>query len=75
MHVDHIRVPAGNGRDKTKWRLLVILSAIKKSIVVVKAAFFCLAQALIIDMARVNGDPKYASYKDGKCLKILLKNS
>jgi hypothetical protein len=45
------------------------LSAIKRSIVVVKAAFLCLAQALIIVMARVNGDPKYALYRDGKCLK------
>jgi len=34
-----------------------------------KAAFLCLAHALIIAMARVNGDPKYASYIDGYGLK------
>jgi hypothetical protein len=33
-----------------------------------KAAFLCMAHALIIAMARVNGDPKYKSYKDGKAL-------
>jgi hypothetical protein len=48
---------------------LNVLSAIKKSIVVVKAAFLCLAHALIIAMARVNNDPKYKSYRNGKCLK------
>ena len=36
-------------------------SAIKKSIVVVKAAFLCLAHALIIAMARGNGDQRYKS--------------
>jgi len=34
------------------------------SIVVVKAAFMCLAYALIIATARVNGDPKYKSYRN-----------
>jgi len=48
---------------------LDVRSAIKKSIVVVKAAFLCLAHALIIAMARVNGDPKYESYSHGRCLK------
>jgi len=45
----------------------------------VKTAFLCLAHALIIDMARVNGDPKYASYRDGyglhKPVEELLKTS
>jgi len=45
------------------------MSAIKKSIVTVKAALNCLAYALIIAMARVTGDPTYQSYKDGKGLK------
>jgi len=43
VHLDHVRMPAGNGRmaEKTKGRSLYVMSAIKKSIVVVKAAFFC----------------------------------
>ena len=40
VHLDHVRMPAGNGRraEKTKGRSLDVMSAIKKSIVVVKAA-------------------------------------
>ena len=34
-----------------------------------KAAFLCLAHALIIALARVNNDPKYALHRNGKCLK------
>jgi hypothetical protein len=65
VHLDHVRMPAGNGRQaqKTKGRSLDIISAIKKSIVIVKAAYLCLANALVIAMARVNGDPKYTSYR------------
>ena len=69
IHLDHIRMPAGNGGVKTKGRSLDDMSAIKKSIVSVKAAFNCLAYSLIIAMARLNGVPKYQSYRHGKCLK------
>jgi hypothetical protein len=41
------------------------MSGITKRIVVVIAAFLCLSHALIIAMARVNGDPNYKSYRDG----------
>ena len=60
VHLDHVRMPAGNGKksEKTKGRFLDVFSAIKKRVVVVKAAFLCLAHALIIAMAQVNGDPK-----------------
>jgi len=58
VHLDHVRMPAVNGREWTKGRPLSVLSALKRSIVVVKAAFLCLAHALIIVMARVNVDPK-----------------
>ena len=54
----------GKGAEKTKGRSLNVLSAIRKSIVVFKAAFLCLPHVLIIGMARVNGDPKYQSYRD-----------
>ena len=53
-------MPAGNGLRKIKGRSLDVKSDIKKSIVVVKAAFLCLVHALIIAMARVNGGPKCA---------------
>jgi hypothetical protein len=48
---------------------LNVLSAIKKSNVVVKATVLCLDHVLIIAMARLNGDQTYASYRDGYCLK------
>ena len=69
VHLDHVRMPAGNGREKSKGRSLDVMSAIKRSIVVVKAAVNCLAYALIIAMARLNGDPKYQSYRHGCGLK------
>jgi hypothetical protein len=69
VHLYLVSMPAGNGREKTKGRSISVLSAIKKSIVVVKTAFLCLAHALLIAMARVNNDPKYALYRHGKCLK------
>jgi len=52
---------AGNCPEKTKGRSLDMTRAIKKSIVVVKAAFLCLAHALLIAMSQVKGDPKYKS--------------
>jgi hypothetical protein len=59
VHLDHLKMPVGNGKraKKTKGRSLSVLSAIKKRIVVVKAAFLCLAHALIV-MPRANSDPK-----------------
>ena len=68
VHVDHVRMPAGNGRFRIKGRSLDLQSAIKRSIVTVKAALNCLAYALVIAMARVNGDPKYQSSRHGKGL-------
>jgi len=38
VHLDHVNLPAGNGREKTKGRSLDVMSAIKKSIVA-KTAF------------------------------------
>jgi hypothetical protein len=55
--------------EKTKGRSLNVLSAIKKSIVVVKVAFPCLTHALAIVMALVNKDLKYVSYRHGRCSK------
>ena len=71
VHLDHVRIPVGNGKstEKTKGRSLDVLSGIKRSIVAMKAAFLCLAHALIIAIAQVNGDPNYATYRRGRCIK------
>ena len=41
VHLDHVRMPVGNGKtaEKTKGRSLDVLSAIKNSIVKLKAGF------------------------------------
>jgi hypothetical protein len=59
----------GNGKmdGKTKGRSLVILSAID-IIIVEKANFACLVEALIIVKACVNGDTKYKSCTNAKFL-------
>jgi len=51
LHLDHVMMPLGNGRmpEKTKRQPLNVLSAIINNIVV-KAAFMCLAHALVIAM-------------------------
>jgi hypothetical protein len=71
VHLDHVGMPDGNYNmvEKTNGRSLGVLSANKKDIVIVKAAFLCLALALITAMASINGDTKYASYRDGNGLK------
>jgi hypothetical protein len=65
-------MPAGNGGGKTKGRSINVLSAVKKSIVFAKVAVLCLAHALVIAIARVSNDLKYASYRDGYGLKKLV---
>jgi hypothetical protein len=70
LHLDHLRMPFGNvtGAEKGKGRPLTVLSAIKMSTVIVKAALLCLAHALVMALARVNGDPMYKSYSNGYLL-------
>ena len=71
VHLDQVRMPAGNGRmdKKTKGMSLDVMNAIKNSIVVLKTAFLCMAHAIIIAMARINGDPMDGLYRDGNVLK------
>jgi len=60
MTVHSVRMPIGHGRGiATKGRPLDIMVHLKKSIVKVKAKNNCLAHALVIAKAKVDGDPKY----------------
>ena len=47
LHLDQIRMPAGKRKtdEKTKGRSVDVMSAIKNSIVTVKAAMYCLCYA------------------------------
>ena len=69
VHLGQVRMPDGNGHEKTKGSSLNCLSAIKKTIVKVKAGFLCLAHAPIIAKTRINRDPKYNSYINGYYMK------
>ena len=76
VHLDHVRMTAGNGKraEKTKGKSVRVMSAIKMSIVVVKAAMYFLADAFLIAMARVNGDQKYKSHGNGRGMKQPAQN-
>ena len=65
--VRSVRMAIGFGGDgiKSKSRFL-IMANLKRSIIEVKAKYNCLAHALIIAISRVNYDPNYKSYRDGK---------
>jgi hypothetical protein len=60
-------MPVGfGGGIKTKGRQLSIMAHLKKSIVEVKAEQNCLAHALFIAIAKLNDDPNYKAYRQGR---------
>jgi len=67
MTVHSVKMPIGHGRGMaTKGRPLEIMARLKRSIVQVKAESNCLARALVIAKAKVDGDDKnYQSYRHG----------
>ena len=66
MTVHSVRMPIGHGGGiATKGRPLEIMVHLKRSIIEVKAESNCLAHALIIGKAKVDGDPNYNSYRRG----------
>ena len=65
MTVHSVKMPTGRGRIATNDRPLETMVHLKKSIVEVKAKNNCLAHALVIAKAKVDGDPNYNSYRRG----------
>jgi hypothetical protein len=67
IHADYVTLPSVYGKRalKPKRQSLNKLSKNKTSIVRVKSEVNCLAHALVIAMAKLNGDPNYPSYRDG----------
>jgi hypothetical protein len=65
IHTDYVTLPSGNKRLQTKGQSMNRLSKNKTIIVRVKSEINCLAHALVIAMAKMNGDPNYTSYRDG----------
>ena len=75
MTVHSVRIPAGHGGGDgiaTKGRPLELTARLKKSIVQVKAESNCLAHALIIAKAKVDGDSNYESYRHGYKLRPIV---
>jgi hypothetical protein len=67
MTVHSVKMPTGHGGGiATKGRPLELMARLKKSIVQVKAESNCLAHALVIAKAKVDGDDaNYQSYRRG----------
>jgi hypothetical protein len=64
----YVKLSVGFGAKgvKTKGRSLEQMAHLKSSVVTVNAETNCLAQALIIAIARVDNDPNYNSYRKGR---------
>ena len=56
-----------------KGRPLATMVQLKRSIVEVGAEKNCLAQALIIAIARLNNDPNYTSYRKGRKIRPVVR--
>jgi len=66
MTVHPVRMPIGHSKITSKGRPLEIMARLKRSIVQVKAESNCLAHALVIAKAKVDGDDKnYQWYRRG----------
>jgi hypothetical protein len=68
-----VKMPVGfGGGTKTNGRQLSAMAHLKKSIVEVKAEQNCLAHALIIAIARLNDDPNYKCYRQGRKIHFVV---
>jgi len=65
MTVHSVKMPIGQGKITSKGRPLEIMVHLKRSIVQVREESNCLAHALVIAKAKVDGDPNYNSYRRG----------
>ena len=66
--VHSVTIPVGFGRVaiKRKGRTLASMVQLKRSIVEVRTEENCLAHALIIAITRLNNDPNYKAYRQGR---------
>ena len=68
--VHSVKIPVGFGRNalRTDGRQLANLAHLKRSIIEVRAEHNCLAHALLIAMARIDGHPNYQAFlREIKC--------
>jgi hypothetical protein len=73
--VHSVKMPVGLSRGvKTMGRPTSTLAHLKRSIIGVKAEENCLAHALIIRIAKLNNDPNYKAYRQGRKIRPVLQN-
>jgi len=72
--VNSVRMPVGFGKSaiKSRGRPLSVMARLKTSIVEVKAEENCLAHALIISIAKVENDPDYKAYRQGRKIRQVV---
>jgi hypothetical protein len=68
MTVHSVRMPMGFGKRgiKSRGRPLSVMTHLKTSVVEVKASENCLAHAIIIAIAKMENDPNYKTYRQGR---------
>jgi len=72
--VHSVKMPVGFGKHavKSKGRPLSTMAHLKRSIVEVKTEDNCLAHALVIAIARVENDPHYKAYIQGRKIRNVV---
>jgi hypothetical protein len=70
--VHSLKIPVDFSGVKTKGRQLDTLAHLKKSIVRVNADYNCLAHALVIVIAKVENDPNYKAYRQGRKIRPVV---
>jgi len=73
LTVHSVKMPIGLGRCamNSRGRPFSVMAHLKRSIVEVKAEENCLAHAPIITIARVDNDPNYKAYRQGRKVRPL----
>jgi hypothetical protein len=72
--VHRVGMPVGFGRVKTKGRPVDVLAHMERSIIEVKAKENCLANALVIAIAKATNNPNYNSYRRGYKISPVVDN-
>ena len=75
MTVHSVKILVGFGRAiKNKGRPLLVMAQLKRSVVEIKAEHNCMAHALIIAIAKVEKDPNYKAYRQGRTKRPVVPN-
>jgi len=73
MTVHSVRMPVGFGRGiKSRGRSLPVMAHLKTNVVEVKASDNSLAHAIIIAIAKVENDPNYKAYRQGRKIRPVV---